>query len=98
MECKKSNLWLGLGIGSVIGAIVYRLSCTSKAKQMKAKACDMFRKVGDEAGELLMAAKEKAMETSMKMADTVADTTYNIAEKADDIKGKVHTAASDVKL
>lgn len=97
MECKKSNLWLGLGIGSVIGAIVYRLSCTSKAKQMKAKACDVFHKIGDEAGELLVAAKEKAMKTSVKMADTVADATYNIAEKADDIKGKVHTVASDAK-
>lgn len=95
MECKKSNLWLGLGIGSVIGALVYRMSSTSKAKLLKHKVCSMLHKVGSEAGELFDAAKEKAMATGTKVADKMADTTFNIAEKADDIKGKVHTFTSD---
>lgn len=37
MENRTSDLWLGLGIGSVIGALVYRFSRTSKAKKLKKK-------------------------------------------------------------
>ena len=33
MECRHGNFWIGLGIGSILGAVVYRLSRTAKAKQ-----------------------------------------------------------------
>lgn len=42
MENRNSNLWIGLGIGSVIGALAYRFSRTSKAKKLKEKVCDTF--------------------------------------------------------
>ena len=34
MECRHGNLWIGLGIGSILGAVVNRLSRTAKAKQL----------------------------------------------------------------
>ena len=49
MENRTSDLWLGLGIGSVIGALVYRFSRTSKAKKLKKKVCDAFHKISGQA-------------------------------------------------
>ena len=80
MENRTSDLWLGLGIGSVIGALVYRFSRTSKAKKLKKKVCDAFHKISGQA-----------------VADKVADKTFDLAEKADDLKGKMHTIAADAK-
>lgn len=37
MECRHGNFWIGLGIGSILGAVVYRLSRTAKAKQLEVK-------------------------------------------------------------
>ncbi|ALK83677.1 hypothetical protein BvMPK_1060 [Phocaeicola vulgatus] len=42
MENRNSSLWIGLGVGSVIGALAYRFSRTSKAKKLKEKVCDTF--------------------------------------------------------
>ena len=53
MENRTSDLWLGLGIGSVIGALVYRFSRTSKAKKLKKKVCDAFHKISGQAEEML---------------------------------------------
>lgn len=39
MKCKDSNFWIGLGIGSVAGALAYHFSRTEKAK--KAGRCHM---------------------------------------------------------
>ena len=75
MENRTSDLWLGLGIGSVIGALVYRFSRTSKAKKLK----------------------KKVLDTGAAVADKVADKTFDLAEKADDLKGKMHTIAADAK-
>ena len=59
MENRTSDLWLGLGIGSVIGALVYRFSRTSKAKKLKKKVCDAFHKISGQVEEMLDTAKEK---------------------------------------
>lgn len=83
MEKRNSNLWIGLGIGSVIGALAYRFSRTSKAKRMKEKVCDAFQKITGQAKEMLDEAKEKAVETGKEVAD--------------DFKGKMHSMASDMK-
>ena len=93
MENRTSDLWLGLGIGSVIGALVYRFSRTSKAK----KVCDAFHKISGQAEEMLDTAKEKVLDTGAAVADKVADKTFDLAEKADDLKGKMHTIAADAK-
>ena len=124
MENRTSDLWLGLGIGSVIGALVYRFSRTSKAKKLKKKVCDAFHKISGQVEEMLDTAKEKVLDTGAAVADTrvnkvrgsglgltivrelmelmqgtdkVADKTFDLAEKADDLKGKMHTIAADAK-
>ena len=91
MENRTSDLWLGLGIGSVIGALVY------KAKKLKKKVCDAFHKISGQAEEMLDTAKEKVLDTGAAVADKVADKTFDLAEKADDLKGKMHTIAADAK-
>ena len=37
MERGKSNLIIGLGVGSVVGALVYHFWCSPKGKKMKEK-------------------------------------------------------------
>ena len=73
MENRTSDLGLGLGIGSVIGALVYRFSRTSKAKKLKKKVCDAFHKISGQAEEMLDTAKEKVLDTGAAVADKVAD-------------------------
>ncbi len=97
MTTSCSRFWLGLGIGSVIGAIAHRCSCSAKGKEMKAKACDAINRMYQKAGSMVDAAKETAYEAGSKMADKAADATYNMAEKADDFKTKMNNAAADAK-
>ena len=40
---------------------------------------------------MLDTAKEKVLDTGAAVADKVADKTFDLAEKADDLKGKMHT-------
>ena len=35
METSCSKFWLGLGLGSIIGVVAYRFSCSSKGKMLK---------------------------------------------------------------
>ena len=46
---------------------------------------------------MLDTAKEKVLDTGAAVADKVADKTFDLAEKADDLKGKMHTIAADAK-
>lgn len=97
MESRKSHFWLGLTIGSVIGAMAYRFSRTAKAKQLKEKVCHAYEKISGHAGYMLDEAKEKACKAGTRMVDTVADKTYDVAEKVDDMKNKVHNYTDDKK-
>lgn len=97
MENRNSGLWIGLGVGSVIGALAYRFSRTSKAKDLKKKVYAAFYKVTGKAEDMLDEAKEKVADAGKKVADKVADKTSELAEKADELKSKVHTMASEVK-
>lgn len=97
MESRNSKFGLGLLIGSVLGAMCYRFSCTPKAKQMKMKVCEALHHMGGEAGDMMESAKEKAMNVGTKVADKVADKSYDVAEKADDMKSKMHTFGDDYK-
>lgn len=92
-----SKFWLGLGLGSVIGAFVYRFACSSKGKQVKEKVYHVFHKVHGEAEDMMDEAKGKAMDAGTKVADKVADGTFNVAEKADEVKNKVHTYADNAR-
>lgn len=97
MESKCSNFWLGMGLGSILGAIVYRCCQTSKAKQLKDKVTHAFHAATDKAENLMDSAQNKAkevgnkaMEVGNKVADKVTDKTYDAAEKADEMKNKMH--------
>lgn len=97
METNHSKFWMGLGLGSIIGVVVYHFSCSSRGKQLKEKVRHAFHKAGDNAEELVDEAKDKALQTGTKVADKVADGTFNLAEKADEVKNKVHAFADNAK-
>lgn len=42
MECRHGNFWIGLGIGSILGAVAYRLSRTAKARQLRVIFITLF--------------------------------------------------------
>lgn len=90
MESKCSNFWMGLGLGSILGAIVYRCCQTSKAKQLKEKVTHAFHVATDQAEDMVDTAENKAMNAGEKAADKVAEKTDEAAYKADEMKNKVH--------
>ena len=49
MGCKHGNFWIGLGIGSLLGAIAYRLSRTAKAKKLESDIYDASHRIWEEA-------------------------------------------------
>ena len=49
MECRHGNFWIGLGIGSILGAVVYRLSRTAKAKQLESEIYNAIHRIGRDA-------------------------------------------------
>lgn len=97
MESRNYNFWIGLGVGSVIGALAYRFSRTSKAKKLKEKVCDTYHKITGQTEELLDEAKEKVADAGKAVADKVADKASDLAGKADDFKGKMHAVAFEAK-
>lgn len=97
MKSCNSNFWIGLGIGSIIGAFVYRFSCSSKGRELKEKVYHSLHKVHGEAEGLMDEAKDKALDAGTKVADKVADGAFNVAEKADDVKNKVHSFADNAR-
>lgn len=97
MESKCSHFWLGLGLGSILGAVIYRCCQTSKAKQLKEKVTHAFHMATEQAGDFMDSAKDKAMDAGAKVADKVADKTLDVAEKADDMKNKFHGFTDNVK-
>lgn len=97
MERKCSNFWIGLGLGSVLGAIVYRCCQTSKAKQLKEKVSHAFHVATDQAEDLADTAEDKIKDAGTKVADKVADKTYEAAYKAEEAKNKFNNFADNVK-
>lgn len=97
MESKNSLFWIGLGVGSVIGAVAYRFSRTSKCRRWKHKACHALHEAGGHAGNFLEAAKEKAVTLGNKVADAVADKSQEAVEKVDEMKDKMRSFASEAR-
>lgn len=97
MGSKNSNFWIGLGVGSILGAIAYRCACSSKGKELEHKVFHALHKMGGRAEEMLDAAREKALYAGEKVADKVAVETLDIAEKANEMKKKVHSFAEEKK-
>ena len=94
METSKSNFLIGLAIGSAIGALAQRFSRTAKAKMLKKKIHNAMAKIADRAESLAETVRDKALDAS---TDKVADATFDVAEKADTLKSKVHAAALEAK-
>ena len=91
MTCKDSHFLIGLGIGSIFGALAYGFARSARAKKMKAEVFDALHRIEGHTECLIESAKEKALYAGEKVADRVANETSVIAEKANDIKGKVHS-------
>ena len=86
MTCKDSHFLIGLGIGSIFGALAYGFARSARAKKMKAEVFDALHRIEGHTECLIE-----------KVADRVANETSVIAEKANDIKGKVHSMADEAK-
>ena len=82
METNHSKFWMAW----VWARLSVQLSIISLAlqrgKQLKEKVRHAFHKAGDNAEELVDEAKDKALQTGTKVADKVADGTFNLAEKS----------------
>ena len=60
--CSKSNFWIGLGLGAVLGAVCCHVSRTQQAKELKNKLCDAMHKMGDKTTAMWNNAKDKVAE------------------------------------
>ena len=69
MECRHGNFWIGLGIGSILGAVAYRLSRTAKAKQLESEIYNAIHRIGRDAEIAAAHAERKAMDLGHKVAD-----------------------------
>ena len=97
MKCKESHFLIGLGIGSVVGALVYHFSRTPRAERLRREMCHAIHKAGSEAKDMFHTAEEDALHAGTKVADKVADEVHEAAEKADNLKNKVHSFADAKK-
>ena len=97
MENRNSSLWIGLGIGTVIGTLAYRFSRTSKAKKLKEKVCNVFHKITGQTEDLLDEAKEKVADTGKVVVDKVADKVQDVKQGAEKAKTEIKEGYEDVK-
>lgn len=63
MNYCKPNFWIGLGLGTVLGAVCYRYSRTQQAKELKNRVCDAMHQMGHKTTEMWNNAKEKVTDT-----------------------------------
>ena len=88
MACNHSNFWIGLGIGSVLGALAYRLSRTQRVKKLESDIYDAVRRIGRDAEQTLEDAERKALQLGAKAAEAGARAADKVAEEADKIAGR----------
>ncbi|WP_455497052.1 YtxH domain-containing protein [Coprobacter sp.] len=97
MGTKNSNLWIGLGIGSVIGALIYRFSCSPKGKKLKNKINHALYQIEDQAEELFDNVKEKAWDKGSKIKEKIKDGAQELAENKEKFNEKIHSLNADIK-
>lgn len=88
MECRHGNFWVGLGIGSILGAVVYRLSRTARAKQLEDEICDAIHRIGRDAETAAALAEKKAVSMGLTAVETGAEIADKVATEADKVAGK----------
>lgn len=89
MECRHGNFWIGLGIGSILGTLAYRLSRTAKAKQLESEIYDAIHRIGRDAEAAAACAEKKAMNFGLKAVETGAEIADKVAAEADKVADKV---------
>lgn len=82
MGSGNAKFLVGLGIGSVIGALVYHFSRTARAKKLKNEVFNTLHEIEADAALALVGAKGKVVKVGSKVAGKVAD-------KATEVKGKL---------
>lgn len=58
-DCCKSKFWIGLGLGTILGAVCCQYSHTRQAKELKNKVRDAMQRMGNKTTEMWNSAKEK---------------------------------------
>ena len=96
MECRHGNFWIGLGLGSILGAIAYRLSRTAKAKQLENEIYDAIHRIGRDAEAAAACAEKKAMNLGLKAVETGAEIADKVAA-GEDIKAQEIREMVDAK-
>lgn len=92
MACRHSNFWIGIGIGSVLGALAYRLSRTQRVKKLESDIYDAIRRIGKDAEETLEDVESKALKMGVKAAKAGAKVADRVAEEADRVAGKAKSS------
>ena len=72
-------------------------SRTEKAKKLEDAICRAIHKASGEAKEFINTAEEEALHVGTKVADKMAHEAHEAAEKADNLKNKVHNFADAKK-
>ncbi|MBQ2878407.1 MAG: YtxH domain-containing protein [Bacteroidaceae bacterium] len=90
MSLGSSKFWVGMLIGSVAGAMIYRCCQSGKAKEWKEKMCSKMSQMRHKAEEILEEGKKKAIDAGVKIADSVA-------EKAEENRNRAHSFANNNK-
>ena len=88
MACNHSKFWIGLGVGSVLGALAYRLSRTQRVRKLESDIYDAIRRIGKDAEETLEDAERKALQMGARAAEAGAKVADKVAEEADKIAGR----------
>lgn len=57
--CNKSKFWIGLGIGTALGAVCCHLAHTEKAQELKLKMNDAIQHATDKAQAMWQSAKQQ---------------------------------------
>ena len=69
MEKSTCRFLLGLGVGSVLGAIMYRCSKSDKAKELKKRMCCAAQSAAEKAGEWMTNAQERVSQMKNAKVD-----------------------------
>jgi len=93
MESRKSNSFIWLAVGSAVGALACHFLHTEKGKVMKKEIIGAVANIVGRTEDIAETIKGKMMKAGVKTVDKVADATSEVADKADMLKNKVHTAA-----
>ncbi|MCP9612444.1 YtxH domain-containing protein [Coprobacter tertius] len=86
---KNGSFWLGLGLGSLLGALAYGFSQSSSAQKMKKDMRRSLRKMGHRAEDFFDDAKEKVWDVGSVAAEKLENKTHDVIKKAKMTKGKI---------